>query len=140
MASEWTVVEDERLDYRVEIPPGYELSREIEEGRGGLFHNPFGDVLAIWVVPLQGHSFRQDVAERRARDQADGWDISYQRETATWASYSGTLEDQIRYVRAIRVCDDRAAYFLIDYAREAKEGYDPIVTRMVDTFRATDRC
>jgi hypothetical protein len=36
------------------------------------------------------------------------------------------------------VCGDRAAMFLIDYSREQKVAYDPVVTRMVRSLKPED--
>lgn len=43
---------------------------------------------------------------------------------------------QIRYVRTIKVCTDRAALFTINYNRDEKEPYDPIAVGMVRSLRA----
>lgn len=53
-----------------------------------------------------------------------------------WASYSGIKDEQIRYVRAIAVCNDRAALFTINYSSDEKIQYDPVVVRMVRSLRA----
>jgi hypothetical protein len=66
-----------------------------------------------------------------AQDKSDGWELSYIRVTSDWASYSGTKEDQIRYVRAITVCGDRVDVFVFDYPRSEKLAYDPVVERLV---------
>jgi len=66
----------------------------------------------------------------KQKDKADGWDITYERITPKWAAYSGVKDGLIRYMKAITVCDNRAAFLLIDYDRERKLEYDPIITRM----------
>jgi hypothetical protein len=50
-------------------------------------------------------------------------------------SYSGIKEGQIRYFRAIAICNDRAAIFRMDYSRAEKRAYDPVVTRMVRSLK-----
>ena len=65
--------------------------------------------------------------------------ITYKRVTPKWAAYSGVKEGLIRYVKAITVCDDRAAFFLMDYDRNRKIEYDPIVTRMEKSMKR-ERC
>ena len=39
-------------------------------------------------------------------------------------------------VRAIAVCNDRAALFVINYSSDEKIPYDPIVVRMVRSLKA----
>jgi hypothetical protein len=136
-AAEWTAFEDERFGFRMEIPPGFELSFETEQENGRVFHNDSGDILAVWASLPGNGSFESDVVERLKSDQADSWDISYERMTPDWASYSGTRESEIRYVRAVNLCGRGTAYFIIDYPREAKVRYDSIVTRLVRSMKPT---
>lgn len=135
-AAEWTAYENPRFGYTSEIPPDYRLSFESENGDGRIYHSPDGDLLAFWGAEIEGGDFADVLADKMAEDAAAGWDISYRRVTPGWASYSGILGDQIRYVRAIDTCGGRAVYFLMDYRRSAKEEYDPIVTRMVRRLRS----
>ena len=65
----------------------------------------------------------------------EGWDITYKRITAKWAAYSGIKDGLIRYVKAITVCDDRVAFFLIDYDRSLKRDYDPVVTQIEKSLK-----
>lgn len=139
-AQEWELLEDPTYGYSVPIPPGYELSLRPEAGNSRLFHNPQGDILAVWASQLEERSFAEEVEARRRQDEDAGWDVTYERVTPDWASYSGLQGDQIRYVRAIRYCGDRTAFFLIDYARAEKERYDPLVTRMVRQMRPAGGC
>ncbi|MER9644947.1 hypothetical protein [Mesorhizobium sp. M0239] len=63
-------------------------------------------------------------------DEKAGWRLTYRRIAPGWASYSGVKNGAIRYVRAIMVCDERAALFTMNYRQSEKEPYDPIVVRM----------
>ncbi|WP_244554830.1 hypothetical protein [Mesorhizobium prunaredense] len=69
-------------------------------------------------------------------DEKEGWKLTYKRVTPRWASYSGIKNEKIRYVRAIAVCNDRAALFVINYSSDEKIPYDPIVVRMVRSLKA----
>lgn len=139
-AQEWHVMEDERFGYSVPIPQEYNLSLRPEAGNTRLYHNEQGDILAVWGGRLDERSFVDEVQARRRQDEDAGWDITYQRVTDDWASYSGVQGDQIRYVRAIRYCSDRTAFFLIDYAQSEKERYDPLVTHMVRQMKPNGPC
>ncbi|MGX9176702.1 hypothetical protein [Mesorhizobium sp. BHbdii] len=81
-------------------------------------------------------SFRTEIEHRMVEDEKNGWQLTYRRVTPELASYSGVKDGQIRYVRAIRVCRDRAALFTINYSRNEKIPYDPIVVRMVRSLKA----
>lgn len=139
-AQEWNVMEDAEFGYSVPIPMGYELSLRPEGGNSRLYHNQQGDILAIWGGSLEDRSFADEVDARQRQDEEAGWDVTYERTTRDWASYSGVQGDQIRYVRAIRYCGNQTAFFLIDYARSEKERYDPIVTQMVRQMRPVGGC
>ena len=69
-------------------------------------------------------------------DRADGWSISYETRKAGKASWSGSRGGKIFYARAVKGCDDSAAFFRIEYDRARLEAYDPIVNRLVKTLRA----
>lgn len=140
MAQDWTTLVDDRFGYTLPVPSSYTLTFRPEAGNARIFHNDRRDLLAVWAGRLDDASFADMVETRRREDEAQGWTISYERVMGDWASYSGTKNDEIRYVRAIRYCGDRTAFFLIDYAIEDKERYDPIVTRMVRQLRPKGTC
>lgn len=138
-AAEWTTFKDPDLGFRMDIPPGYERVPDTGQENALFFHNDAGDILALWSNPPGDDSFESDVAEHLVQDQSEGWDLSYERMTSDWVSYSGTKDGQIRYVRAINLCGDGAGYFTIEYSQAAKLQYDSIVTRMVRSMEPT-RC
>ena len=139
-ADGWQEIVDDRFGYELQIPPAYELSMEAAAGASRVYHDPDGDLLAVWGGELHARDLKTEAALRRGKDEEAGWTITYERSTASWVSYSGVQGDQIRYVRGIRYCGDRAAFFLIDYDAAEKLRYDPIVTHMVRAFKATTRC
>ena len=135
LAQEWQPFGIERFGFIFEIPPGFELAQRSENGDGATFEGPNGATLAVWGVDLKGRKFLTGIAIQMREDKADGWRITYERLTDDWASYSGIKGDQIRYARAIKVCGDSAAVFIIDYERSEKIPYDPIVVRMVNSLK-----
>lgn len=139
-AQEWQRFASDRFGFAVDVPPGFSASFVSENGDGRVYHGAEGDhLLALWGAGLND-GFLPEVEERMAQDAADGWDISYERLTPAWASYSGTLRGNIRYVRAVRLCDDRAAFFYLEYPSEDKISLDPVVVRLVRSMRRTDNC
>lgn len=131
---DWQPFGIERFGFTFDVPPGFELAQRSEAGDGATFEGPEGATLAVWGVDLEGREFLTGIENQMREDENDGWRITYKRLTDDWASYSGIKDEQIRYARAIKVCGDRAAAFVIDYARSEKIPYDPIVTRMVDSL------
>lgn len=141
LAGEWGFYESPRFGFGIDIPPGFSLSHESANGDSRLYNTEGGrELLAVWGAYLEERDFSTGVTERIEQDAADGWNISYRRETPDWVSYSGTKEGQIRYVRAIRYCNDRAAFFSIDYDQQDKEAFDPVVLRLVRSFDPVGGC
>ena len=138
-ASGWHVYRNEAAGYALDIPPAYTLSTKAAQG-SRIYHDPEGDILAVWSTRFAPGGFDEEVAARMKKVSSDGWNITYRRKTSDWASFSGLLRGQIRYVRAVRLCSERAAFFLIDYDSEKKQSYDPIVTRMVRSMKPISGC
>lgn len=104
--------------------------------QGAAFQGANEAFLAVWGARLGKASFRAEIEHRMVEDEKAGWKLTYRRVTPRWASYSGINNGQIRYVRAIAVCNDRAALFTINYCRSEKLPYDPLVVRMVRSLKA----
>lgn len=69
----------------------------------------------------------------------DGWKVTYRKQNSAFASWSGTKGDQIVYERAIPACNGAAAYFRLEYHADAKEAFDPVILRLVQSLQS-DRC
>jgi hypothetical protein len=137
-AQEWQQFGIERFGFVFDVPPEFELTQRSESGDGAAFYSPDGALLAVWGINVDEGDFLSEVKKQISRDEEEGWKFTYRRLTREWASYSGIKDDQIRYVRAITVCGDRAALFLMDYSRDQKIAYDRIVTRMVRSLKPED--
>lgn len=132
---EWQRFGIERFGFIFDVPPDFALTQRSDNGDGATFRGPDGAFLAVWGVNLEKRNFRPEIENEIKRDEQEGWHFTYRRLTTDWASYSGVKDGQIRYVRAITVCNDRAAVFLIDYSRDNKVPYDPVITRMVRSLK-----
>ena len=132
-AQEWQPFGVKEFGFTFDVPPGFELTENSEQGAA--FEGENDAFLAVWGVNLPKSEFEAEIENRMAEDEADGWELTYRRVTPDWASYSGVRDEQIRYVRAIAICDDRAAVFVINYPRGEKIPYDPIVVRMVRSLK-----
>jgi len=129
---EWGEFGFKTAGFVFEVPPGFEISENAEDAAS--FEGPNGALLIVFGEELAKRDFKAQIDSQMAQDRSDGWELSYIRVAPDWASYSGTKEDQIRYVRAITVCGDRVAVFVFDYPRSEKLAYDPVVERLVRTL------
>jgi hypothetical protein len=132
---EWQRFGIERYGFVFDVPPDFELDQRSENGDGATFKGPDGAFLAVWGMELDRSEFRPAIEKQIEQDEQENWNFTYRRVTPDWASYSGIRDSKIRYVRAITVCGDRAAVFLMDYSRDDKIPYDPVVTRMVRSLK-----
>ena len=137
LAQDWTPFGIRRFGFIVDVPPGFVYVRSVREDRqeGAAFRNADGDAIVVWGIALDIREFRDNVEALMGQHEDEGWAITYKRITPKWAAYSGTKDDLIRYVKAITVCEDRVAFFLIDYDRGFKRDYDPVVTQMEKSLK-----
>lgn len=133
-AQEWQPFGVKQFGFVFDVPPGFVLTQRSDQGAA--FQGKNGAFLAVWGARLGKASFRAEIEHRIVEDEKAGWKVTYRPVKPTWASYSGLRDGQIRYVRVIAICNDRAALFTMNYSRSEKILYDPIVVRMVRSLRA----
>lgn len=140
-AAEWSHYANARFGYQVDIPPEFSPVAEADNGDGGMSRSQDKlSQLAVWGSNLVDGTLADDFAERIESAKADGWTISYRRETPEWASWSGSQQGRIFYARAIALCDDQAAYFLIEYPKARKASFEPLISRLVKSLRNLRSC
>ena len=132
-AATWQRFGVRQFGFTFDVPPGFVLTQRSDQGAAFQGEGAF---LAVWGARLGKASFRAEIKHRMIEDEEAGWTLTYRRVTPGWASYSGLRNGQIRYVRAIKVCSDRAALFTMEYSRSNKVPYDPIVVQMVRSLKA----
>lgn len=136
-AAQWDQAGMKSLGFVFDLPPEFAPTSQTNEN-ATFFAGPSGASLAVGGGPLDEGGFRATIRNNMDADRAEGWNITYERLTGGWASYSGIRDGQIRYVRAIPLCKNRIAVFVLDYSRAEKTAYDPVVVRMVRSLRSTD--
>jgi hypothetical protein len=138
-AAEWEPYANARFGFAVDIPPGFALVREADNGDGRTYGNG-GATLAVWAHYLTAGDFAEEVADRRVTYGQEGWDLSYDRETTGWASLSGTRGDRILYHRIIALCGDAVASFVLDYPQSMKAEISPFVGKLVKSLHPAEGC
>ena len=138
-ADDWEPYANARFGFAVDIPPGFTLVQEADNGDGRTYAK--GEAkLSVFAQYLATGPFEDEVAARRKTYLDEGWDLSYDRQTAGWASLSGTLVDSILYHRMIALCDDAAASFVLEYPQSMKADMSPFVGRLVKSLHPTEGC
>jgi hypothetical protein len=137
-AQQWGEYENARFGYIIDVPPGYAGEGEADNGDGQIFSNPDGtQVLRVFGGnALEGFGAR--VAEVMAGAREAGWNLSYERVTPDWASFSGTRDGIIVYARAIPLCAGRQfASFELHYPEGDVDEMHAVVERLVDSLEPT---
>jgi hypothetical protein len=132
-AEGWQRYANARFGYAIDIPPGFSAVAEADNSDGGTSRSADAE-LAVWGAWLVDTGFSADVAERMRGDEADGWTLSYRRETASGASWSGLRDGRILYARAVPLCDGAAGYFRLEYPQTNAKGFDAVVKTLVKGF------
>lgn len=138
-AQGWEPYVNARFGFAVDVPPGFTLVQEADNGDGRTYAN--GEAkLSVWANHLVIGSFADEVASRRMAYLREGWDLSYERQAAGWASLSGTLVDSILYHRIIALCDEAAASFVLEYPQSMKAEMSPLIGKLVKSLRPAEGC
>lgn len=139
-ADGWDRYSNPRFDYSADVPPGFTLAQESDNGDGATFESKDGARLLIFGAFVEEGAFAADIRQRIAWDTQEGWHITYEKVTPGWASYSGAKGSDILYSRAVALCDGSAAYFQLTYPRKALKAYNNLVGRMAKSLRPATGC
>lgn len=140
-AFEWGHYTNPRFGYSIDVPPEFSAVVEPDNGDGGVSTSQDKlSQLAVWGSNLVTGGLAEDFASRVAEAQSDGWEIGYRRETPEWAVWSGSQQGRLFYAKAIKLCGEQAAYFLLEYPRARKESFDPIVERLSNSLKNLRSC
>jgi hypothetical protein len=138
MGRNWSRYGNARYGYWIDIPPGFSTVSESSNGDGGVSRSGDGKAeLRIWGGYRTEGDFEHEIGWRIDQDRLDGWTVSYQRRNARWASWSGLQRGRIFYERAIPVCGDGVSYFRLEYGKDQRKTFDPLVNRLVTSLRSS---
>jgi hypothetical protein len=139
-AQVWGIYDNPRFGYTIAIPPGFSGQGEPDNGDGQVFDAERGEML---LRVYGGNNLEVSFAESlRAGMQAAreaGWDLSYERVTRNWASYSGTRDGRILYARAIALCNrDQFAAYELEYPEDyERDLMDSAIRQLNASLKAT---
>lgn len=130
-AAEWGHYVNERFGVEADVPPGFEAGAPPENGDGLAFSTPTAK-LSIYGSLIVDGDFESTVRQAIEWNKDDGWNITYEASTPSWASWSGKKGSRILYVRAIRMCGgDMYGAFELEYSEADLGAFDPVVDRLV---------
>ncbi len=140
-ADGWENYSNPRFGFTAAVPPGFALVQEGDNGDGATFRSQDGraEMLLFGANIIEGN-FSDEIRQRIGWDRQEGWTISYDKVTSNWASYSGTREADILYVRGIMLCDGSAGYFHLRYPQDMQTTIGPVISRMVKSLHPAGGC
>lgn len=131
LAAGWGHYSNERFGIEVDIPPDFVPGAPPANGDGLRFSTPTAELAVFGSLILEG-GFEREVAQRLRWASDDGWAITYQATTPSWASWSGKKGSRILYVRAISMCGGSTiGAFEFEYSEADVTAFDPIIERLV---------
>jgi hypothetical protein len=136
--AQWDSYENARFGYELSVPPGFAGGGEADNGDGQVFTSEDGtQTLRVYGGNVL-EDFESEMAEAMGYARDDGWNLSYERVTPSWASFSGTRNGIIVYARAITLCDgEQYASFELRYPQRDLEPMNAVVERLVASLRET---
>jgi hypothetical protein len=141
LAQELEGYENIRYGYRLDIPPGYSGEGEADNGDGQVFRPKDGtQELRVFGRTLMVPEFERAANDSIIYHTNEGWNVSYKRVTPSWASYSGTRNGMVLYVRMIPICgEDQTVSAELTYPERDMAAMDDVVELVVDTLKPTGR-
>lgn len=134
LATEWGQYDNARFGYTVDVPPGFEWGKEADNGDGRAFRGGATKLL-VWGGNVTEDSFESAVTAAKGFAESDGWNISYEAVTPSWASFSGAQGKRILYQRMIALCDGAYAAFRLEYSAVDLGTMEPVVERLVQSLK-----
>ena len=139
-ADTWSAYGNARFCYGVDVPPGFTVTAEPDNGDGvTMGSTESGARLLVWGANLMD-TFRTEAASRLEEYTHDGWRMTLHRIADGKASLSGSKGGQILYVRGIDLGDGQAAWFQLDYPQSRAKAFDPVVDRLVRSLGKGQEC
>lgn len=134
LADDWRSYENARFGYAIDVPPGFTWGRPADNGDGRKFRSG-ATRLAVWGGHIVEDNFESAARGAMGSPAGDGWTITYEAVTPSWASFSGTQGQRVLYQRMIALCDGAYAVFRLEYSAVEIGRLDPVVNRLVQSLK-----
>jgi hypothetical protein len=137
----WTSYRNARFGFWIDVPPGFSAISEAQNGDGGTSMSKVGNAkMSVWGSHILEGGLATEVTNRVESIKASGWKIAYEKRSVNWASWSGINGGRVMYQRGIALCGARAAFFLFEYDFSEIATQDPIIERLVTSFKPDQQC
>lgn len=141
LAEDWQNYVNSRFGFGVDLPPGYVVINSAENGDGMRLASPDGKTqLSVFGTNLLDNGLEEEVRQRIDMEEKNGWQISYKKISPGSASFSGSRDGRIVYVRAVALCDGAAGFAWLEYDKAALKRHDPLVKQLVRSLHPAEGC
>ena len=140
LAAEWGRFDNARFGYAIDVPPGFLRSGPAPANDDGvsMVSADGSQKLRVWGGNIVEDGFESSVRAAIGFAAREGWNITYERITPSWASFSGLRRGMVLYARSISLCQGALyATFRLEYPEREITRMDAVVDRLVRTLRET---
>lgn len=137
LAADWEGYGNARFGYEIEVPPGFEWGPEADNGDGRSFRSG-ATRLAVWGGNIVEADFESEARAAIGFATSDGWAVTYEATTPSWASFSGMQGKRVLYERMVALCNGSYAAFRLEYSTVDMAKMDAVVGRLVRTLKGAD--
>lgn len=145
LANEWVEYVNPRFGTSADVPAeGFVPEAPPENGDGSSWTSLDGKgEIAIYGAFIEGIASNFEEYQNFTLDNArnTGVNVRYETEKADWFAYSGSLDDDIVYMKVVVThdCDTLVGHHIyLKYPTTQRAYYDPIVERMARTLQGGD--
>jgi len=135
----WGYYANARYGYELDIPPSFEGQGESQSGDGQvfLFDGRVGKLTTWGGYFVTEPDFESEANARFASDTADGWGVTAQAATPSWATWSATKSGRVLQHHMIQLCDGSGyAAFRLEYAQADRSKLDELVQPLTTSLKS----
>ena len=139
IAADWGSYDNSRFGYAIAVPPGFAGEGVAANGDGQVFRSADGtQEFRAWGGNIIEASFELAMEAAMSHAGGDGWRLSQQRVTPSWASYTGSRNGIVLEARTIALCGGRQfAAFSIEYPERDLAEMERVIARLAGSLRGT---
>jgi hypothetical protein len=138
LAFGWGHYQNARFGYAIEVPQQFMGAGESDNGDGQIFrYAARAQVLTVWGgQAIEG--FEAETAAMLEAAAEDGWTVSYQATTPTWAHFKAQRGERRLHQRMIALCGGtQYAAFALEYAMQEVADVEMVIERLERSLVAT---
>ena len=136
LAQDWGHYTNARFGFSLDIPPGFEVASEADNGDGATFYREAGAMdLSVWGANLL-EDFGSEAEQAQGFATEQGYNLTYQATTPQWTSFSGSAAGKIMYQRMQLLCGGQSwAAFRVEYGKRDVGEMNAVIERLVQSLQ-----